>query len=399
LQYHKKGAAMSKIARVERASGAGVCVEPVRDRRALREFVTFPFTLYRGDSCWVPPLIEERLAFFDPRKNPFFDHARYRLFLARQNGALVGTIGAVVDDRYNDFHNERMGAFGFCETIDNQTVADALLDAAESWIDAEGMQIVRGPLNFSTNQEVGLLIDGFDEPPVVMMTYNPRYYQRLIEVAGYHKAIDLYAYDGSLDDRWRNAPPKVFHAAEVAVQREGVRIRPVNMRRFADEIELAKQVYNRAWERNWGFVPMTDREIDHLAAGLRPVLDPALLFIAETQAGEPIGVSITLPDLHQALRWSGGGHMFPFGLAKFLWHKRRIDQVRMFILGVVEEYRGRGIDAAFYVETARAALAHGYKRIEGSWVLETNVMMNRIIKRLGGRRYKTYRIYEKMLKG
>lgn len=372
-------------------------IEAVTDKKGLLELVRFPFTLYRGDPCWVPPLIEERRDFLTPAKNPFFEHARCQLFLARRGTEVVGTIGAVIDDHHNQFHNERMGAFGFFESIDDSAVAAALLARAEQWVRNQGMTVMRGPLNFSTNQEIGLLIDGFTEPPMVMMTYNPRYYAGLIEQQGYTKAMDVFAYIGDLDERVRHAPPKVFHVAEKAAQKEGIRVRKVNLRHLERELGLVKQIYNQAWERNWGFVPLTEHEIDHLAASLRPILDPDLLFVAETSDGRPIGVSITLPDVHQALLRSGGGHMFPFGLLRFFWHRRAINQVRLLIMGVVEEYRNRGIDAIFYVETGRAALAKGYQRIEGSWILETNTMMNRIIMRLGGQRYKTYRIYEKSL--
>lgn len=374
-----------------------LAIEQVTDKKRLLEFIEFPFKLYRGDPNWVPPLIEERRDFLDPKKNPFFEHARAQLFLARRDGELVGTIAAAIDENHNQFHDELMGAFGFFETIDDPEVAGALLEAAEEWAREQGMAIMRGPMNFSTNHEIGLLIDGFDEPPMVMMTYNPRYYAGLIERCGYGKAMDLFAYIGDVDDRWHNAPPKVFRAAEKAAKKEGIRVRKADLRHFDQEVQRAKQVYDRAWVRNWGFVPITEHEADHLAASLKPVLDPDLIFIAETSDGTPVGVSISLPDLHQALKRSGGGHMFPFGLLKFFWHKRKIDQVRLWGMGVVEEYRSRGIDALFYVETGRAALAKGYKRIEGSWILETNTMMNRIIERLGGQRYKTYRVYEKAL--
>lgn len=372
-------------------------IEPVNGKQALSEFIQFPFKLYRGDPNWVPPLIEERRDFLDPQKNPFFEHARYQLFLARRDNELVGTIAAVVNDNHNAFQGEKMGSFGFFEAINDQTVADALLEAAEAWVRAQGMAVIRGPLNFSTNDEIGTLVDGFDEPPVVMMTYNPRYYPSLIEARGYTKAMDVYAYIVELAEGLQNAPPKVFSVAEKAAQKEGIRVRKFNMKRFDQEVALLKQVYNRAWERNWGFVPMTDHEIDHLAHGLKAILDPNLLFVAEAADGAPVGVSIAIPDIHQALRWSGGGHMFPFGLLKFLWQRRKVNQCRLLIMGMIPEYRGRGADAIFYVETARAALAHGYKRMEGSWILESNTMMNRIIERLGGVRYKTYRVYERAL--
>lgn len=370
-------------------------IEQVTDRKGLLEFVQFPFGLYRGDPNWVPPFIEERRDFFDTAKNPFFEHARCQLFLARRSGELAGTVGAVVDDNHNAVHQERMGAFGFFESIEDPTVAGALLQAAEEWVRAQGMTVMRGPLNFSTNQECGLLIDGFDEPPMVMMTYNPPYYQRLIEGCGYHKAMDLFAYIADLDEVLRSAPAKAFRVPQKVAQKEGIRVRKADLRHFDREIRLAKEVYNRAWMRNWGFVPMTEREFDHLAVNLKPWLDPNLMFIAETQYGKPIGVSVALPDLHQPLQWSGGGHMLPLGLLKFVWHKRKVNQIRLLIMGVVEEYRSQGIDAIFYLETARAAQARGHKRVEASWILENNTMMNRIIERLGGKRYKTYRIYER----
>ncbi len=376
---------------------SNIVIEPVATRGGLTEYVKFPFKLYRDDPNWVPPLIEERLAYFDTRKNPLYEHARYQMFTARRNGELVGTIGAVVNDRHNLVHGELAGGWGFFECIDDEDVAVALLAAAEDWNRLQGMDIIRGPLNFSMNDEVGTLIDGFDTPPMVMMTHNPRYYPRLIEAAGYVKAMDLYAWLSEIEKGLAEAPQKLFRVAHKAVESQGLRVRKVDMKHFDQEIELIKAVYNGAWQRNWGFVPMTDHEIDHLAANLKPMIDPNLIFIAETEDGKPAGVSLTMPDLHQALKRSGGGHMWPFGLAKFMWHRRHIDQVRLMIMGMLEAYRGRGADAIFYLETAQEALRRGYKRLEGSWILETNTMMNQIIERLGGVRYKTYRISEKRL--
>src|SRR5262245_16273416 len=221
---------MSSTPIVQSAGIGSIQIEPVTDKRGVLELIEFPFKLYRGDRNWVPPLIEERRDFLDPNKNPFFEHARFQLFLARRNGDLVGTIGAVVDDNHNQVHGERMGAFGFFESIDNQEVADTLLGAAEDWVRAQGMTIMRGPLNFSTNHEVGLLIEGDDESPMVMTTYNPHYYARLIEARGYIKAMDLYAYIGDLDDRLQNAPPKVYRAAEKAAKNAGIRVRKADMR-------------------------------------------------------------------------------------------------------------------------------------------------------------------------
>jgi GNAT superfamily N-acetyltransferase len=374
-----------------------ITVQPVTDKKGILEFVRFPFKLYRGDPNWVPPLIEERRDIFDPKKNPLYEHSRFQLYLARRDGELVGTIGAIVNDRHNEVHHELMGAFGFFECIDDQAVADALLDTAEAWCREQGMTVIRGPLNFSMNDEVGTLIDGFGEPPMVMMTYNPRYYPALIECHGYIKAMDLYAWVTDIEQGLKNAPEKLYRVSQKALEKQGLRIRKIDMKNFDHEVEVFKEVYNRAWQRNWGFVPMTDAEIDHLVRSMKPLLDPELIFMAETQDGKPAGVSLTLPDLHQALKASGGGRMWPFGLLKFLWNRRKIDQARLIAMGMIEEYRGRGVDAVFYLQTAKTALERGYKRLEGSWILESNTMMNQIIERLGGIRYKTYRIYEKPL--
>lgn len=374
-----------------------VMIEPVTGKKGLLDFVTFPFKLYRDDPNWVPPLIEERTAVFDPSKNPFYEHARSQLFLARRDGQLVGTIGAVVNDHHNRTHNELSGGFGFFECVDDPEVAAALMDAAEAWVKGQGMTLIRGPLNFSINEEMGTLIEGFDEPPMVMMTYNPRYYPALIEGRGYTKAMDVFAWIFDIETDLKNAPEKLFRVAEKSLQKQGLRVRKVDMRHFDRDVALIKAIYNQAWQNNWGAVPMTEHEIDHLASGLKPVLDPNLIFIAETEDGKPAGVSLCLPDLHQALKRSGGGHMWPFGLLKFLWHKRKVTQIRLLIMGMLEEYRGRGADAIFYLETAKEALKRGYTRMEASWILENNTMMNQIIERLGGKKYKTYRVYEKMI--
>ena len=376
---------------------SNIVIEPVNTRKGMSEYVQFPFKLHKNDPCWVPPLIEERLAYFDTKKNPFWEHSRYQLFVARRGGQLVGTIGGVVNDNHNKVHEELAGGWGFFESVNDPEVSGMLLQAAEDWSRLQGMNLIRGPLNFSTNDEVGMLIDGFDTPPMVMMTHNPRYYPSLVEACGYVKAMDLYAWIYDIQKALSEAPQKLYRVSSKAMAKQGLHVRKVDMRHFDSEVEKIKVAYNGAWQKNWGFVPMTDHEIEHLANGLKPVIDPNLIFIAETEDGKPAGVSLSLPDLHQALKRSGGGHMWPLGIPKFMLARRHIDQVRLAIMGMMEEYRGRGADAVFYLETAQEALKHGYKRLEGSWILETNTMMNTIIERMGGYKYKTYRIYEKPL--
>jgi len=375
-----------------------VQIERVTTARQRDEFLALPEKIYAGDPNWVPPLLMERRDFLDPAKNPFFKHAATELFLARKDGALVGRIAACEDRNYNAFHGCRVGFFGFYEAVDDDEVALALFDAAKSWVRGRGLDRLIGPSNFTSNHEIGLLVDGFESPPVVMMTYNPRYYIRHFEeVMGLPKAKDLYAW-------WLSAhvdpPERVVRIAEKVRAKEGVVVRPVNLGDFSEEARRIKEIYNAAWEKNWGFVPFTDEEFDHAAKDMRKLVVPDLVLVAEVQ-GEPVAFSLTLPDLNQALIHVGGRLTtfgLPIGAAKLLWYSRRIDQLRLIILGIKEQYRKRGLDAILYLDTLRAARKLGYKGGEISWTLEDNVLVNRAIEMMGGRRYKTYRVYETELR-
>ena len=280
--------------------------------------------------------------------------------------------------------------------------SNALFEAASGWLRQQGMAAIRGPEDPSQNEEVGLLVDGFDEPRVVMMSYNPRYYQGLVEGAGFEKAQDLYAWDiltSIFDLDVQKLPRKFIRVAEQAKKCPGLEVRALNMKQFDEDVKLAKAVYNEAWELNWGFVPFTDHEIEHLAKELKMILDPDLVVFALVD-GKPAGCGITVPNVYQAMvkaRPQPNNWSLPWTLAKFLWYRRGVNTLRTLILGVIPEYRGMGIDALLYVETARAAFRKGYTRCEMSWILESNDMMNRIIERLGGEVYKTYRLYEKPL--
>ncbi|NLE76275.1 MAG: N-acetyltransferase [Chloroflexi bacterium] len=372
-----------------------VVVRPVLSQRDLMAFIKFPFRLYKDDPYWVPPLIAERKLFFNPRRNPFYDHAEVQLFLAERAGQVVGTISAHINHTHNEFHDEKVGFFGFFEVMDDPGAAQALLHTACVWVHERGMAAIRGPMNFSTNEESGLLVDGFDCPPVVFMTYNPRYYQGFIEAFGMHKAMDLWAYKldiAAVGQDMAGFPPKLKRVVDLAMKRQRFTVRKVNMKDFENELGRAKVIYNSAWQRNWGFVPMSDEEIDHLARGVKGWVDPNLIFIAEID-GRPVGVSISLPDMNQPLLHMGG-RLLPFGWLKYLWHRRRISICRVFAMGVLEEYRAIGIDAVFYYLTAKNGLPKGYAMAEMSWILENNTMMNRAIQMLGGTVYKTYRVYE-----
>ena len=364
-------------------------IQPVSSRGQLREFIKLPWKIYRDDPHWVPPLIRQLKETFNSRKNPFYDHADVQLFLAHRGDQIVGRIAAVVNDAHNQFHEERTGFFGFFESVNDEDVAQKLLETARDWLREKGMETLRGPANFSSNDEWGMLIRGFDSSPVLMMPYNPPYYPELIERYGLAKAKDLYAYRMLKE---QGIPERLRRMAAKIEQKEGLTIRPIDMRDFANELKRIKQVYNNAWSKNWGFVPMNEAEFDHLAKQLKPLVVPELVLMAEVDE-QPAGFSLALPDYNQALK-KVNGRMFPFGLIKLWWHSRKIDCARIMVMGVIHEYQKRGIDAIFYIRTFDAGTARGYTWGEMSWILEDNEMMKRAMETMGGKIYKTYRIYE-----
>ncbi|MGE5645080.1 MAG: N-acetyltransferase family protein [Acidobacteriota bacterium] len=326
---------------------------------------------------------------FDRGKHPFHAHANVQCFLARRNGGVLGRIAAIHDRNYNEFHGEQAGFFGFFESVEDPQVAAALLDSARRWLHKRGARVVRGPVNPSTNYECGLLVDGFDSPPLVMMPYNPPYYDGMLRSAGLRKARDLYAYHILTDEM---AAGRVERVADRAACTNQVRIRPISMKAFYEDVERVWQVYNSAWSRNWGFVPMTRDEFLFMAKEMKAILEPGFVLLGEVK-GQVVGFALALPDINHALKHAQG-RLFPVGLLKILYHKRSIRSVRVLVLGVVEEYRTAGVAAGFYAELFRHAKRLGYRDCEMSWVLEDNKLMNRSIEAFGGKRYKTYRIYE-----
>lgn len=371
---------------------AGVDIRSVAGRRDLRRFLELPWRIYADDPAWVPPLLVEQRKLLDRERHPFHQHADVEYFLARMEGEVVGRIAAIVNHRHNEFHDERTGFFGFFESVRDDAVAAALLRRAESWLRERGMERIRGPMSFSTNEECGLLVAGFREPPFIMMPHNPPYYAPLLEAAGYAKAKDLIAY---MLDRGAGVPERLGRVRERLERRLGLAFRTLDMKRLDHEVEAIKAIYNSAWERNWGFVPMTDAELDAMAKDLKRVVDPRFCYIVEDD-GRPVAFCLTLPDLNQALRHLDG-RLLPFGIFKLLWHFRKIDQARVLTLGIVEGYRGRGLDALLMARSFGAAHAHGIRRGECSWILEDNTTMRRAIENVGGVAYKTYRIFEKAL--
>ena len=367
-------------------------VDRVVSRADLRAFLRLPWRIYRDDPCWVPPLLVEQRRLLDRAKHPFHEHADVEYFLARRGGDVIGRIAAIVNHRHVEFHDEAVGFFGFFECTDDPAAANALLSNAEEWLRARGMYAMRGPMNFSTNEECGLLVGGFDVAPMLMTTHNPPYYERLFEGAGLRGAKDMFAY---LLAEIREPDRLMRGVARLAARSPAV-VRPIMMKDLKREIERVREVYNSAWERNWGFVPMTKAEFDDMAKQMKQIVDPELCLIAEVD-GEPVGFALALPDFNQAIRHTNG-RLLPFGIVKLLWHARRIDQVRVITLGVKPEYRRHGLDAMMMLRQYRRALELGYRRSEASWILEDNLPMRRILERLGWDIYKTYRIYEKPLR-
>jgi len=362
----------------------------VKTRNDLNDFIGLPYSLYSKDNFYVPPLMKEVRKHLS-RENPFFQHAEVRYFLAKKDGGIEGRIAAIVNQRHIEFHHEKAGFFGFFETSDNYEIASALLDAASKALRKEGMHVMRGPMNFSTNEECGFLIEGFDSSPMLMMPYNPPYYSNLMEKCGMEKSKDLYAY---ILDMPEEPPKKILRVAGIA-EKGGVRARPLDKNKFVSEMKIFQEVYNSAWEKNWGFLPLNDDELTYMGKNLKPVIVPELTWIAERD-GSPVGFLGLLPDFNFVLKHMNG-KMNPISIIKALYYSKRIKDLRLLLLGVKAEYRNRGVDALLFREGFREVKKGGYQRVEFSWILEDNIPTQRLIEMIGGKLYKKYRIYEKNL--
>jgi hypothetical protein len=371
-----------------------VNIEEVDGAPGRNDFIRFPWKVYQGNAHWVPPLKSDVAFHLNENKNPFFHHAEAACFLARKNGETVGRIAAIIDRKHIEFHDEPAGFFGFFECLPDCAVARQLLDTAASWLKERDIEIMRGPMNPSTNDECGFLLDGFDSPPMIMMPYTPAYYLGYMEHCGLTKAKDLYAYSVVIGDVAAGGRLEKL-AAAVKRRVPGLTVRPANMRQFQHEVAAVQEVYNSAWSHNWGFVPMTDAETESLAKRLKPLIVPEMMIMAEVD-GKPAAFIVTLPDYNQVLGKINGS-LGPLGIAKFLWYSRKINAIRVMVMGVAKEYRKKGIEGLLYLESFKSAVKKGYERAEMSWILEDNVLMQRGCELMGGRLYKKYRIYEKKI--
>jgi GNAT superfamily N-acetyltransferase len=361
----------------------------------LARFIDLPYRLHRRDLNWVPPFRAEVKKLLDRKHNPFFQHAEADYFLAERDGEVVGRIAAIHNFLHNEVHKDAVGFFGFWECINDFQVAAALFDTASAWLKARGLDTMRGPMSFSVNDECGLLIDGFAMPNSIMMPHNPPYYLTLMETAGFTKAKDLIALQGGSLAGPVKPPERTERAVELLKKRYGITIRPLNMKKFAEEVELVKKLYNDCWEDNWGFIPMTDAEIDVLAASFKPVVIPELVPFVEKD-GKAIAFGLTLPDLNEALRTNRNGAMFPASLTMLYKIKmKKLTRSRILLLGVVPEWRGKGIDSALYhwiwTKTAERGIGWG----EASWLLEDNTGIIQGLSKAGFTPYQTFRVLDR----
>jgi hypothetical protein len=374
---------------------AEIEIREVEGQSDLMRFIKYPNMLYRNEKYFVPYLNSDRKKFLDKNKNPFFKHSRGAYYLAYRGGSLVGRIAAIINDLHNQYHNEKIGFFGFFDCVDDLEVAACLMAAAEKFVKKEGMTILRGPMNFSTNDEIGLLIEGFDSYPCFMMTWNPPYYLELFDKMGFSKIEDVLAY--YIDD---SNPPaeRIKSIVEKTRARSRITLRTVRMDDFDRELEIVRTIYNAAWSKNWGFVPMTPEEFHHLAFDFKKIIEPQLVILAFID-DEPAGFVLAMPDYNPVFK-KMNSHLYPVGFLKFIYYAkihRLMTGARVLTLGVVHKYQKIGLEMVLYYEAFVRGPACGYHWGEMSWILERNVLMNKAAVAMGGRPYKKYRIFDKAI--
>ncbi len=356
----------------------------------LVRFIKVPWQIYRDDPNWVPPLIMDRKKLLNRKKNPFYQHAEIEMLIAYKNGQPAGRIAAITNENHNKFQEDNNGFFGFYESINDLDVTTQLLDLTRQWLIGKGKDGMLGPINLSTNDELGLLIEGFETPPFIMMCHNPAYYQPLMENYGLKKAKDLYAW--YVDLRERELPEKLIRVAETVTSKYGITIRNITLKGLDQDLELIREVYNNAWSKNWGFVPLTPEEINYLANDLKQIAREELILLAENDR-RPVAFSMTLPNINEILIKIRNGKLFPSGFLKLILGMKKITTTRVLTLGVVKDLQTIGLGAVLYLETILRARKLGMAAGEMSWILEDNQAMNSSIAMFGSTLYKKYRIY------
>ncbi len=372
-------------------------IVPIRQAgNDLKTFIDFPHKLYKDDDNYVPELYMAQRDLLSPGKHPFYQHGRMQLFLIYKDRQLAGRIAAILNGNHNTFNQVNEGFFGFFDCVDDQDVANILLQAAETWLKKQGVTSIIGPVNPSTNEPCGLLVKGFDSPPMVQMPYNKAYYAGLLEDWGLRKKVDLWAhalYASDLGDK----PVKLYDALMSRLGNKGITIRKIDLKKnFQKDLNSFGKVYNEAWDKNMGFVPLTAEEFKFMGKDMKLVADADFCLMAEHN-GEVVGVALCLPDINQVLKRIKRGRLLPAGIFTFLFGRKKIDAMRILALGVLEPYRKMGIEACFYAGIMKKGLEKGMKMAEASWILEHNDLMNKAIEHMHGQVYKIYRLYEKAL--
>lgn len=373
-------------------------IRRVNTRHERKQFIKFAWKVYRNDPelnrHWVPPVISDYMKTLDTEYYPLYEHADLAMFTAWKDGVMVGTIAAIQNRRHNQIHQDKVGFWGFFECLNDQKVADALFEAAAMWLRSKGLDAMRGPISPSMNDQCGMLTRGYDSSPVFLMLYNPPYYNDLCLNNGQKVAQELLAWyiDQKIIDIER-----LRRIAQHVMKREGLSVRILDMKNFDSEVKKMREIYNGAWEKNWGFVPMTDKEFDFLATSLKSIANPHYVYFVENREGNTIGFSLSLPDINQALKHVNGNPFTPWGLVKYLWYKRNITMVRTIVMGVLPEYRNKGIDSIMNVQIADYGGKHGVFASEMSWILKSNEAMSKLALVIGGKPYKEYAIYEKAI--
>ncbi|MCC5940281.1 MAG: GNAT family N-acetyltransferase [Balneolaceae bacterium] len=358
-----------------------------------KSFVHFPYNHYKDDQFWVAPLLIEQKKLLNPEKNPFFNNAEIAFFNATLNDKPAGRIAAIIDHRYNRYHNTKTGFFGFFESVDKVETSDLLFKVAEDWLREQGMEQVLGPANPGMMDEIGVLVEGFDKYPSILMPYNKPYYDKLITNAGYQKEMDLLTYLVTQDSVDRD---RATRAVEIVKKRlPGISIRKIKLKKIRDEVKIIREIFNSSWKNNWGFIPLSTEEFDALAADLKTIVDDDFAHIAEID-GKPVGFSVALPDYNQIFR-NMNGRLLPFGIFKILWNKNKINKIRTALMGVLPEYQGKGIDVLLHREAIENGLKKDVYSSEVGWILENNIQMVRVAEKIGGTIDKRYRMYSKKL--
>ena len=378
----------------EAMNSDSVEIVPVTNRAQQKQFMQFAWAHYRGDENWVPPLRMNQKELLNFKRHPFYENAEIQSFIANRGGKMVGRVSAIIDHGHNTQHKEKRGMFGFFESVDDESVSTALLDAAAHWHRDKGMQHARGPLNPAMNHECGLLVDGFQMPPTFMMTYNKPYYGKLIESYGFEKAQDLYAYWGNLS-MLPDLDPKIGKIAAMAKERFNINVRRISRKHFAEDVKSFLRIYNNALPGTWGFVPLTDSELNHMADGLKQLIVPEITTIAEID-GRPVGCVFGLLDFNPIIK-KIDGRLFPFGFLHLLYGKKNLKKMRLVSTNVLPEYQKWGICVVLIARLKEDAEAWGINEAEFSWVLESNTLSLGTLERGGAIRQKTYRIYDKVL--